>query len=85
MSWDWEFEVKSVASKKWSKWAYRNWLTDAENKLMAPKGKREFRDDLETWEWHAKLMYIKQVSNMYSTGSYIQYFIITYMVKESEK
>ena len=53
MSWDWEFAVKSVASKKWSKLAYRNWLTDAENKLMAPKGKRELRDDLKTWEWHA--------------------------------
>ena len=34
------------------------------------------------------LLYIKQVNNkdlLYSTGNYTQYFVITYMEKESEK
>ena len=37
---------------------------------------------------HYTLLYIKQINNkvlLYSTGNYIQYLVITYNGKESEK
>ena len=43
------------------------------------------------WEFESNVyigLYIKQVNNkdlLYSTGNYSQYFIITYMGKESKK
>ena len=61
-----------------------------ENKLMVTKAKtwcmgrinQEFEINIYT------LLYIKQINNkglLYSTGNYIQYFVITYKGKESEK
>ena len=67
----------------------RNRLTDIENKLMVTKGEmwrgginQELGINIYT------LLSIKQINNkdiLYSTGNYIQYFVITYMGKESEK
>ena len=51
--------------------------------LWLPKGKAG-----EGWEFRIRrytLLYIKQINNkvlLYSTGNYIQYFVITYDEKE---
>ena len=44
--------------------------------------------ELGVWDYHIYTTIYKWITNkdlLYSTGSYIQYFIITYMGKESEK
>ena len=66
----------------------RNRLTDIENKLLVTKGEREGgRGKLGVWDYHVHTT-IYKINNkdlLYSTGSYIQYLIITYNGKESEK
>ena len=61
---------------------------DTENKFMVTKGEKrgginqEFGMNVDT------LIYIKQITNkdlLYSTGNSIQYIIITYNGKDSEK
>ena len=46
------------------------------------------RDKLGVWDNIHTLLYIKQIISkdlLYSTRNYIQYFVITYKGKESEK
>ena len=57
-------------------------------KLMAFKGGKAGRDRLEFGINKYTLLYVKQTINkdlLYSTGNYIQYLVITYNGKESEK
>ena len=74
--------------KQWYKETYlqnRNRLTDVENKLMVTKG-QSGGDKVRINRY--TLLYIKKMNNkdlLYSTGNYIQYLVITYMGKESEK
>ena len=64
-------------------------VSDIENKLMVTKGERRGgRDKLVVGINRYTPLYIKQINNkdlLYSTGNYIQYFVITYNGKESEK
>ena len=67
----------------------RNRQTDIENKLMITKGKRRGRGINQEFRINRyTLLYIKQINNedlLYSTGIYIQYLVVTYSGKESEK
>ena len=61
-----------------------------ENKLMVPKGDSGSQGII-TQEFGINIyipVYIKQINNkglLYSTGDYIQYLVITYNGKDSEK
>ena len=62
-------------------------LTDIENKLMVTKGERG-SDKLGVWINRYTLLYMKEVSDknlLYSTGNSIQYLVIIYNGKRSEK
>ena len=62
--------------------------TDIENKLMVTKGNKEEGGINQEFGINKyKLLYINYMNKdlLYSTGNYIQYFVITYNGKESEK
>ena len=67
----------------------RKRLIDIENKLWLLKGKGRGREiNQEFGISRCKLMYMKQINNnilLYNTEYYIQYFVINYNGKESEK
>ena len=66
----------------------RNKLTDIENKFMVTKVEKRGGINWEFGINRYTLLYIKQIDNkdlLYSTGNYIQYLVITYNGKESEK
>ena len=75
--------------KKWYKWTYlqnRNRPTDIENKLTVTKGDSRWRDKLRSLGLTDTTVYkINNKDLLYSTGNYIQYLVITYNGKESEK
>ena len=55
---------------------------------MVTKGGRRGGINYKFWTNRYILLYIIEINNkdlLYSTGNYIQYFVITYNGKESEK
>ena len=67
----------------------RNRLTDIENKFLVTKGEEGGGGIDEVYEINKHIQpHIRQINNkvlLYSTEKYIQYLLITYSGKESEK
>ena len=64
----------------------QNRLTDIENTLIVAERGQGVNQEVGVNIY--TLLYIKQINNkdlLYSTGNYVQYFVIAYNGKESEK
>ena len=64
----------------------QNRLTDIENTLIVAEREQGVNQEVRVNIY--TLLYIKQINNkdlLYSTENYVQYFVITYNGKESEK
>ena len=55
--------------------------------LWLPDGKGVGKDRLGVWDWYVHISIFKIIDKdlLCSTGNYIQYSVITYIGKESEK